>query len=71
MKPELFCDRLKKSIRQHGMTQASLAEKTGFAPSEINHWVSGRRQPNLENLAKLIKALNRVNIYWLIVGSKK
>jgi transcriptional regulator with XRE-family HTH domain len=52
----------------HDMTQVEFAEKSGTRPMEINHWVSGRREPSIANLSRLLKALPRTRIDWLITG---
>jgi len=60
--------RLKKAMFMHQMNQVEFAEKAGVKPAEINHWVSGRRQPTAENFAKLIRALPNARIDWLLTG---
>jgi transcriptional regulator with XRE-family HTH domain len=63
-----FGERLKKAMEMHCMTQVEFAEKSGTRPMEINHWVSGRREPSIANLARLLKALPNTRIDWLITG---
>lgn len=52
-----FAERLRGVRTMSGLSQAELAEKTKLQPSAIAHFEAGRREPNLENLTKLIKAL--------------
>ena len=40
-----------------GITVRGLAERTGFAPSTIQNWLTGKRTPNLDDLAVLCDAL--------------
>lgn len=53
----VFAARLKGVREMSGLTQVELAKKTKLQPSSIAHFEAGRREPNLENLTKLIKAL--------------
>lgn len=39
------------------MSQRSLAQASGLEESHINHFVNGRREPNLTNLLKLCDGL--------------
>ena len=63
-----FGDRLRKTMEAHNMTQTEFAEKSGCQLAEINHWVSGRRQPHVSNLARLIRVLPHARLDWLIAG---
>lgn len=53
------------------MTQTAFAEKSGCRLMEINHWVSGRRQPNVSNLARLVRVLPHARLDWLIAGETR
>ncbi len=63
--PESFGDRLRKERDAKKLSQAELADKTGFQPSAISHFESGRRSPSFDNLKRLADALN-VTIDYLI-----
>lgn len=52
-----FGSRLRGIREMSGLSQAELAKKTSLQPSSIAHFEAGRREPNLENLIKLVKAL--------------
>jgi len=39
-----------------GMTQAELAKKAGLDATQINHFLTGRREPRIKNLKKLSAA---------------
>lgn len=52
-----FAQRLKGLREMSGLTQSELALKIGCDPSAIARFEAGRREPNLENLTKLVKAL--------------
>jgi transcriptional regulator with XRE-family HTH domain len=47
-----------KSIRElSGLTQTELGTKAAIQPSTIAHFESSQREPNLNNLVKIVKAL--------------
>jgi transcriptional regulator with XRE-family HTH domain len=54
---ESFGERLRHIREEKRLSQAELAEKTGFQPSAISHFESGRRAPSFDNLKKLADAL--------------
>lgn len=56
--PASFGDRLRKIREDKGLSQSELAHKTGFQPSAISHFESGRRSPSFENLKRLADALS-------------
>src|SRR5271167_559996 len=55
---EQFGDRLRKAREDKGLSQSEFAHKTGFQPSAISHFESGRRSPSFENLKRLADALS-------------
>lgn len=55
---ESFGERLRRIREERKLNQSELAERTGFQPSAISHFESGRRAPSLENLTKLADALS-------------
>ena len=52
-----FAERLRSLREMSGLTQSELARKAGCQPSSIAHMEAGRREPSLENLTKIVKAL--------------
>jgi transcriptional regulator with XRE-family HTH domain len=62
---ESFGDRLRRIREEKRLNQSDLAERTGFQPSAISHFESGRRAPSFDNLKKLADAL-AVTIDFLI-----
>lgn len=47
-----------KAVREFlGISQTELSNRAGMLPSAISHFEGGRREPNIQNLAKLAKAL--------------
>ncbi|GAB1351393.1 hypothetical protein MASR1M12_01230 [Erysipelotrichia bacterium] len=49
--------RLKKAIKERGLTQQELARLTGFRQSDFSDWVNDARTPRPEALAKIASAL--------------
>jgi len=54
---ETFGERLRRIREEKRMNQTDLAARTGFQPSAISHFESGRRSPSFDNLKKLADAL--------------
>ena len=65
-----FALRLKAELERAGVSQVALAEKSGISPMAINHFVSGRRAPSTENLAKLLAAMWWVDARSLLCGER-
>jgi len=54
---ESFGERLRRIREEKRLNQSDLAVRTGFQPSAISHFESGRRAPSFDNLKKLADAL--------------
>lgn len=52
-----FAEIIRAKRKKQGMTQAELAEKSGFTRVAINYWEHGTKSITLENAHKLLKAL--------------
>ena len=50
-------DLAKSRMKEVGMTQEQLAEALGMTQGGLGHWLNGRREPNLEVIAKIFKIL--------------
>lgn len=50
------------------MTVSQFAEAIGIQRSGLSHILSGRNQPSLDFIKKLIHRFPDVDIYWLITG---
>lgn len=55
---ELFADRLAALLRERGLTQKELAERTGLTPAAVSRYMSGARMPREVVVAKIAKVLN-------------
>ena len=67
-KSDTWQDRIKKRLRELGMTQETLAKKIGITRSAITHYLAGRRVPSLSQFEKLAEVLE-ANPSWLQFGS--
>ncbi len=54
----LFADRLAALLRERGLTQKELAERTGLTPAAVSRYMSGARMPREVVVAKIAKVLN-------------
>jgi len=60
-----FPEILRRIRESQKLSQTELAEKTGFQPSAISHFETGRRSPSFDNLKRLADALS-VSIDYLL-----
>lgn len=60
--------RLAKSlIKNLGLTQAAVSEKVGVTPGQLNHWLTGRRVPNIEEFSAFAESIG-VSAEYLLSG---
>jgi transcriptional regulator with XRE-family HTH domain len=71
MSTETFAARLRLGMLISGVKSNQLAKVTGMSESNISHFLSGSREPNVENLAKLLRALPGIDARFLICGGEK
>ena len=65
---EDFAKRLEKVIDFYGETASSFAEKIGVQRSSISHILSGRNNPSLDFVLKVLSVFPEVELYWLLNG---
>lgn len=65
---EDFAKRLQKVIDFYGETASSFAEKIGVQRSSISHVLSGRNNPSLDFVLKVLSVFPEVELYWLLNG---
>lgn len=53
-----WTDLVKSRIKEMGITQEKLAEMVEVTPGGMGHWLNKRREPSLDQIAKILKALN-------------
>ena len=64
----LIQDRIQLIIKVNNETPSSFADKIGIKRSNLSHVLSGRNNPSLDFLAKIITHYPKVNASWLITG---
>ena len=57
---------IRSAMETQGLTQAELAEKCGFKQPLLAAYLSGRKQPGIQNLATIAEALG---MEWRLAGS--
>lgn len=60
-----FQARLRESRERRQMSQSELAKASGFQPSAVSHFETGKRSPSFENLRRLADALEVTTDYLL------
>ena len=53
-----WTDLVKSRIKELKITQEKLAEMAGVTPGGMGHWLNKRREPSLEQIAKILKVIN-------------
>jgi len=61
-------DRIKQIIEFYKLSPASFAEQIGINRSNLTHLFSGRNQPSLELVKKILTCFPEVKTEWLIMG---
>ncbi|MCQ2286970.1 MAG: helix-turn-helix domain-containing protein [Bacteroidales bacterium] len=61
-------DRIKQIMDYKGMTSAIFAETIGINRSNLTHLFSGRNQPSLDLVKKILHAFPDIKTEWLISG---
>ena len=61
-------DRINLLLKAKNITARQFAEEIGIQPSGMSHILSGRNNPSLDFMMKVVKRWPEVNIYWLMLG---
>lgn len=64
---ELFGANLRRIREKRGMSQSELAGRCGLSHADISHLERGKREPQLQNLLKLVEGLE-VGVDDLVAG---
>lgn len=70
MYTETFKEKLKEARKQSKYTQDEVAEETGIPRSTLANYESGRTQPDIETLSRLID-FYEVSADWILGTGKK
>ena len=61
-------DRILKFLKEENKTSAQFAEEIGVQPSGISHILSGRNNPSLEFVIKMLEKYKFLSTDWLLFG---
>lgn len=61
-------DRINILLKAKNITARQFAEEIGIQPSGMSHILSGRNNPSLEFIMKVMKRWPEININWLMFG---
>ncbi|NLA24700.1 MAG: helix-turn-helix transcriptional regulator [Bacteroidales bacterium] len=61
-------DRIAKIIEQEQLTNAGFAEEIGVQASSISHVLSGRNNPSIDFVIKILERFRGINSEWLLLG---
>lgn len=61
-------DRILEIIRYKGLVPAQFAELINVQRSAISHLISGRNNPSLEMIRKILSVYPEINAEWLLTG---
>ena len=64
-------DRIKKIISDNQLTNSSFADKISVPRSSISHILSGRNNPSLDLIIKILKSFPEINADFLLTGELK
>ena len=67
----LIQDRVQLIIKANNESPSSFADKVGIKRSNLSHVLSGRNNPSLDFLAKVINTYPNVNASWLLTGETR
>jgi plasmid maintenance system antidote protein VapI len=58
LKPGSFGRNLKEILQARDMDQETLAKRSGLTPAAISQFINNKREPTLESICKILKALH-------------
>lgn len=61
-------DRILKVMEQEGLTPSKFAESIGIQRSAMSHIISGRNNPSLDVLLKILEKFTYIDSDWLLFG---
>ena len=61
-------ERILLFLKEENKTSAQFAEEIGVQPSGISHIISGRNNPSLEFVLKMLERYNYLSTNWLLFG---
>ncbi|MDG3582100.1 helix-turn-helix domain-containing protein [Galbibacter pacificus] len=65
---EEFIERLEKVLDYYDLSASAFADKIGVQRSSISHLLSGRNNPSLDFIMRILHNFPEVELYWLLNG---
>ncbi|MEH6705956.1 MULTISPECIES: helix-turn-helix transcriptional regulator [Galbibacter] len=65
---EDFINRLEKVLDFYDLSASAFADKVGVQRSSISHLLSGRNNPSLDFIMRILENFPEVELYWLLNG---
>jgi transcriptional regulator with XRE-family HTH domain len=62
-------NRIAEIMNKENMTSLRFAQEIGIQPSAVSHILSGRNNPSMDVVQKILNAFKTINPDWLILGS--
>ena len=62
-------ERIIEFLRRENKTSSQFAEEIGVQPSSISHIISGRNNPSLDFVLKMLQRYRDINSDWLLFGT--
>lgn len=66
---EMFISRLEQIMENRSLTASGFADKVGIQRSSLSHLMSGRNNPSLDLVMKIVAEFPEVDLYWLLLGT--
>jgi len=67
----LMKERILQFLKEENKTSAQFADEIGVQPSGISHIISGRNNPSLDFIIKMLEKYNHLSTDWLLFGKGK
>jgi len=65
---QIMKERILEFLRKENKTSAQFAEEIGVQPSGISHIISGRNNPSLDFVLKMLEKYSYLSADWLLFG---
>lgn len=62
-------DRIIEFLRRENKTSSQFADEIGVQPSSVSHIISGRNNPSLDFVLKMLQRYRDINSEWLLFGT--
>lgn len=63
-----FIKRLETILQYYNLSASAFADKIGIQRSSVSHLLSGRNNPSLDFVLKLLEVFPEIDLYWILNG---